>query len=260
MKNFIASLIVWASFATQAATLATYSFTGAADGTLTGFSDEAAAANVTVSSLVANNMGAVGVVSGWLAPTDASSPAYTFDGKGYRLPASAAANNSTTVPSDYFGFTIQVAPGYMLTLSSVKADFGIDINTATSGSTQAAYDLWASINGGAFSILGSTSVSGSPATTPSHLIRNDVNKNLLSNPASPFTTGIANDPRVFYETDVITFLLAFSDNNSGAATKAVFVDDINVIGVVQVPEPSTFALGAFGLAGWLAFRRRLQLQ
>ena len=144
MKKFILSTLVTSAtvITSYAAQLAGYSFTGAANGTLTGFADETGAANITASSLTTSTMGAVGVVSGFMGAFDNSVGGYAFDGKGYRLLASVAVNSSTGVPTHYFDFSVQASPGYQLTFTNLTADFGIDINNTSSGGTAANFDLW----------------------------------------------------------------------------------------------------------------------
>ena len=263
MKKVILSAVVAGATAitTHAATLAGYSFTGAADGALSGFADEVGAANITAGSLTTSTMGAVGVVSGFMGAFDNSVGGYAFDGKGYRLLASVAVNSSTGIPTHYFDFSVQVSPGYQLTFSNLTADFGIDINNATSGSTAANFDLWAAVNAGSYVRLDVINGAVPPAGTyPGRFVRNDVSKNLLVGagvPPSPLSTGVANVPQIFGSSDIIHFRLAFADNNSGAATKAVFIDDIKLYGdITAVPEPSSIALAGLGAASLVIFRRR----
>lgn len=263
MKKILFSTLVTSAIAinTHAATIAGYSFTGSANGTLSGFADEVGAANITASSLTTSTMGAVGVVSSFMGAFDNSVGSYAFDGKGYRMLASFAVNSSTGVPTHYFDFSIQVNPGYLVTFSTLTADFGIDINNATSGGTAANFDLWAAVNGGSYVRLdvinGATPPTG---TYPGYFVRDDVSKNLLVGagvPPSPLSTGVANVPQIFGSSDIINFRLAFADNNSGATTKAVFVDDIKLYGdITPVPEPASMALAGFGAATLVIFRRR----
>jgi hypothetical protein len=263
MKRFIfATVFLTATAITNhAATLAGYSFTGAANGTLSGFSDEVGAANITASSLTTSTMGAVGVVSSFMGAFDNSVGGYAFDGTGYRMLASVAVNSSTGVPTHYFDFSIQVNPGYQVTFSNLTADFGIDINNATSGGTAANFDLWAAVNGGSYVRLDVINGAVPPTGTyPGYFVRNDVSKNLLVGagvPPSPLSTGVANVPQIFGSSDIINFRLAFADNNSGATTKAVFVDDIKLYGeITPVPEPASMALAGLGAASLVIFRRR----
>ncbi len=263
MKKLILSTLVTSAtlITTHAAQLAGYSFTGAANSTLTGFADEAGAANITASSLTTSTMGAVGVVSGFMGAFDNSVGGYAFDGKGYRLLASVAVNSSTGIPTHYFDFSVQVSPGYQLTFANLTADFGIDINNATSGATAANFDLWAAVNAGSYVRLDVINGAVPPTGTyPGYFVRNDVSKNLLVGAGispSPLSTGVPNVPQIFGSSDIIHFRLAFADNNSGAATKAVFVDDIKLYGDVSpVPEPSSIALAGLGVASLVIFRRR----
>ena len=85
MKKFILSTLVTSAtvIATHAAQLAGYSFTGAANSTLSGFADETGAANITASSLTTSTLGAVGVVSGFMGAFDNSVGSYGFYCKGY---------------------------------------------------------------------------------------------------------------------------------------------------------------------------------
>jgi hypothetical protein len=252
MKKFIVAVLIVSSttLATQAATLAGYSFSGAANGTLSGFADEAGAANITAGPLTTSTMGSVGVVSGFMGAFDNSVGGYAFDGKGYRMLASFAVNSSTGVPTHYFDFSVQVNPGYQMTFSNLTADFGIDINNATSGGTAANFDLWAAVNGGSYVRLDVINGAVPPTGTyPGYFVRNDVSKNVLVGagvPPSPLSTGVANVPQVFGSSDIINFRLAFADNNSGAATKGVFVDDIKLYGEIT----------GLGLASLVIFRRR----
>lgn len=263
MRKFILSTLIASAtvITTHAAQLAGYSFTGAANGTLSGFADETGAANITASSLTTSTMGAVGVVSGFMGAFDNSVGGYAFDGKGYRMLASVAVNSSTGVPTHYFDFSVQVSPGYQLTFSNLTADFGIDINNATSGGTAANFDLWAAVNAGSYVRLDVINGAVPPAGTyPGYFVRNDVSKNLLVGagvPPSPLSTGVPNVPQIFGSSDIIHFRLAFADNNSGAATKAVFVDDIKLYGDISpVPEPGSVALAGLGAACLVIFRRR----
>lgn len=263
MKKFIVAVLVASSttLATHATTLAGYSFTGAANGTLSGFADEAGAASITVSPLTTSTMGSVGVVSGFMSTFDNSVGGYAFDGKGYRLLASVAVNSSTGLPTHYFDFSVQVSPGYQLTFTNLTADFGIDINNATSGGTAANFDLWAAVNAGSYVRLDVINGAVPPAGTyPGYFVRNDVSKNLLVGagvPPSPLSTGIPNVPQIFGSSDIIHFRLAYADNNSGATTKAVFIDDIKLYGDISpVPEPSSIALAGLGAASLVIFRRR----
>lgn len=264
MKKLILSTLVACATAitTHAANLlAAYSFTGAADGALSGFADEAGAANITASSLTTSTMGSAGVVSGFMGAFDNSTGGYAFDGKGYRMLASFAVNSSTGVPTHYFDFSVQVSPGYQITFTNLTADFGIDINNATSGGTAANFDLWAAVNAGSYVRLDVINGAVPPTGTyPGYFVRNDVSKNLLVGagvPPSPLSTGVTNVPQVFGSSDIIYFRLAFADNNSGAATKAVFIDDIKLYGDISlVPEPSSIALAGIGVASLVIFRRR----
>ena len=263
MKKFILSAVVAGATAitTHAATLAGYSFTGAANGALSGFADEVGAANITASSLTTSTMGAVGVVSGFMGAFDNSIGGYAFDGKGYRMLASFAVNSSTGIPTHYFDFSVQVSPGYQLTFTNLTADFGIDINNTTSGGTAANFDLWAAVNAGSYVRLDVINGAIPPTGTyPGYFVRNDVSKNLLVGagvPPSPLSTGVPNVPQIFGSSDIIYFRLAFADNNSGAATKAVFIDDIKLYGDISpVPEPSSIALAGLGVASLVIFRRR----
>jgi hypothetical protein len=123
MKTIVLSTLVASATAitAHAATIAGYSFTGAANGTLSGFADEVGAANITASSLTTTTMGSVGVVSGFLGAFDNSVGGYAFDGKGYRMLASFAVNSSTGVPTHYFDFSVQVNPGYQITFTNLTA-------------------------------------------------------------------------------------------------------------------------------------------
>lgn len=261
-KILLSSLIAGATaFSSHAAQLAGYSFTGAANGTLTGFADETGAANITASSLTTSTMGTVGVVSGFMGAFDNSVGGYAFDGKGYRMLASFAVNSSTGVPTHYFDFSVQVSAGYQLTFTNLTADFGIDINNTTSGGTAANFDLWAAVNGGGYVRLDVINGAVPPAGTyPGYFVRNDVSKNLLVGagvPPSPLSTGVPNVPQIFGSSDIIQFRLAFADNNSSATTKAVFIDDIKLFGdITVVPEPSSLALAGLGAASLLLRRRR----
>lgn len=263
MRRFILSTLIASATAitTHAAQLAGYSFTGAANGTLSGFADETGAANITASSLTTSTMGAVGVVSGFMGAFDNSVGGYAFDGKAYRLPASVAVNSSTGIPTHYFDFSVQVSPGYQLTFTNLTADFGIDINNATSGGTAANFDIFAAVNAGSYVRLDVINGAVPPTGTyPGYFVRNDVSKNLLVGagvPPSPLSTGVPNDPQIFGSSDIIHFRIAFADNNSGAATKAVFVDDIKLYGDISpVPEPGSIALAGLGAACLVIFRRR----
>jgi hypothetical protein len=263
MKKFVLPTLVASATAitAHAATIAGYSFTGAPNGTLSGFADEVGAANITASSLTTSTMGAVGVVGGFMGAFDNSVGGYAFDGKGYRMLASFAVNSSTGVPTHYFDFSVQVNPGYQITFSNLTADFGIDINNATSGGTAASFDLWASVNAGSYVRLDVINGATPPVGTyPGYFVRNDVSKNLLVGaglPPSPLSTGVANVTQVFTSADTINFRLAFADNNSGATTKGVFVDDIKLYGdITPVPEPSAMALAGLSVMSLALLRRR----
>lgn len=257
-KTLLLSLIAGTmAYTGHGATIAGYSFTGAANGTLSGFADEVVAANITASPLTTSTMGAVGVVSSFMGAFDNSVGGYAFDGKGYRMLASFAVNSSTGIPTHYFDFSVQASAGYQLTFTNLTADFGIDINNTTSGGTSANFDLWVAVNGGLYTKVDVINGAVPPAGTyPGYFVRNDVSKNLLVS-GSPLTNGIVNVPQIFGSSDIISFRLAFADNNSGAATKAVFVDDIKLFGTIsEVPEPSCVALAGLAVASLVGFRRR----
>jgi hypothetical protein len=219
------------STASSAEVLAAYSFTGATAGSVGPFTNEALAANVSVSSLSASSMPGA-TFTNHLTTTNSSSPAYTFDGVAWRATANLLTNNSssTTPPPHFLEFSIQVAEGRTMTLNSLTIDFGIDNNNATTGNTKGQYDLWASINGGAtYARLGSTSTVD--AAVSSHVWRNNVFKNLQTSSGSPFV--FEGEPVLLTHANVVKFRIAFSDDNSNTSSKAVMVDDIKLNGTVS---------------------------
>ncbi|WAC21677.1 PEP-CTERM sorting domain-containing protein [Luteolibacter sp. SL250] len=229
--------------------LVVYSFTGATNGSTGPFSPEGVATGVNASMMTASNMGngtTGGVMSAFANPNDTSSPAYIFDGKGYSLNAGVTANDSTG-PLDtptLSTFTFTVTPtGAPITYTTLTLDFGSDLtnNVAING-TDFRFDLYYSIGGGALTQVGSTSLLSISSNT-SHAVQNDLTKDLSSIPA--FSSPVSG---------AVTFELRFGDNNSGAADKRIFIDDINVNGSV-VPEPSSVLLLA-GAAATLLRRSR----
>jgi len=226
----------------NAATLSTFSFTGATAGSTGPFAPESPDPGVSVSNLTGSNLGTRGVNSAFLAATDASVPAYTFDGRGYEIFAGEMTNQAVgPVGSTYnFSFTLTPTAGNQVLYTGLSIDFGTDFNAATGG-TLALYDLFYSVNGGPLTQAGATSSRG--GTDNTHTVSNDVLKDLSAVAAfsSPIDTPV-------------TFQLRFADTNSGLNTKAVFIDDIRVIGTVSTPEPGSALLVLSGAA--LLIRRR----
>lgn len=244
----------------SAAQVAGFSFTGQPDGAAGPFADEAGAVGVDVGDLTGVAMSPVGVVSGFIGADDQKGYG-PGDSDMYAVTANVTVNASNPGPNDnYFEFTIRAQAGYQLTLESLSIDFGIDTDLDNINLTKAHYDLYADINGGGFSSAGISSPSGSGLVGnndgDAYGMRDDVDKSLIASAASPFTTGVANDARVFTEADTIIFRLAFGDTNSGSVDKRIVIDDIKLFGeAVLIPEPSTIGLVIAGAALLIARRR-----
>ncbi|RYD36290.1 MAG: hypothetical protein EOP87_05735 [Verrucomicrobiaceae bacterium] len=226
--------------------LVTYSFTGATNGSTGPFSPESVSSDVSASTMTGSNMGngtTGGVMSAFANSTDTSSPAYTFDGKGYSLHAGVTTNDATgpldTTPLSTFTFTI-TPTGAPISFTTLTLDFGSDLtNTVAINGTDYRFDLYYSIGGGALTQVGTTSILTIGSNT-SHAVQNDLSKDLSSIPAG---------------SGAITFELRFGDNNSGSTDKRIFIDDINVNGSV-VPEPSSALLLVGSLAPLLRRSRK----
>lgn len=214
------------SVADTSATLGSYSFTGSADGTDSGFVVESPVANVTFSTLTADfalgsGLESMGVVSGFIAASDyfaGTLDEYVFDGKGFEVGYPVLQNSADpVVDKDYLEFTVTSVPGYILDVDSISIDFGTDFNT--NFLPHAYYNLYYSLDGTNWSRPGSPSEARSNSNV--YRIRNDVVKTL--DPAANGFTG----------TGTLYFRLAFGiDGVSGSVAKFLFVDDIRINGTV----------------------------
>lgn len=258
-KHIISTLILTGTFASiaNAAIVGIYSFTGAADGAVSGFSVESPAANLNFSDLT-SDFTDIGVVSAFAASAQYDGGAYTpyvFDGKGYEVGYDKLQNASipglsgsptTAASSNYLQFSVTAAPGFLLDVESVSIDFGTDFTTSFTPSVY--YNLYYSVDATNWYVIGATSEATSNSNV--YKIRNDVTKPFVENVAAGFNGG-----------ESLTFRLVFGDGGSGSADKRLFVDDINLSGsVTAVPEPSTYALFSGVIAfGLILYRRKRAL-
>ena len=250
MKNLLIAHFAAAALfhGISSAALVTYSFPGTTGAPIGPFSPENVAPGVNASNLTGTRMGtgdaSGGVMTSFLTTTDASSPAYTFDGRGYEVGANTSENDisgpiDTATPS-FFTFTITPTTDPIL-YTTLTLDFGWDLSSSVAiNGTEMKYDLYYAIGAGA--LAEADSISSSPITGNNYAIRDDVSKDLSLIPA--FAAPLS---------ETVTFQLRFADNNSGSSEKRIFIDDINLNGTV-VPEPSSALLLA-GMAALPLLRR-----
>lgn len=255
MKNhIIITLILGGTLASvsSAAIVGQYSFTGAENGTDSGFSVESPDANLNFSPLtssfaIGSGLDQMGVVDSFVAGSAYSVEpfaSYTLDGKGFEVGYPVLQNSTDPGDStDYLQFDVTAASGYSLAVNSVSIDFGTDFNTTAN--PRAYYNLYYSLDGTNWLKTGSSSEALSNSNV--YRIRDDVAKS--PNPTANGFTG----------TETLYFRMTFGIGGaSGSTAKFLFVDDIKLDGTVTVvPEPSSMALFAgFTALGLILYRRR----
>ena len=212
-------------------------------------------ANVTATGIsgVSNggNLGTSGnaVRSEYGSASTAELEAVFGAGRSRTLIASAGRDaDTTTAPTaaalttDYFQFTLTAADGATLTLDTLGFDLAVVSNNG-SGTTAWAYQLYASVNDGAYAEVGSLNSFSSTSYTvgtvtglPAQLL--DISSLNGSGPI-----------------EKVAFRVWQGSDLNVDSTLALGYQNINVQGTV-VPEPSALLVGAAGAAGMLLRRRK----
>jgi hypothetical protein len=227
---FMAFLVAFIASQANGQSLGKYSFTGANNGDLSGFTVESPAPNVSFSTLGNTGLTGVGVMSAFSATTEAplsnnGNPPYPFDGKGFEATYSnIRASTDPDASNDFLQFSVAPAAGHRLTINNVRIDVGTDFTTTFNPEVR--YNLWYSLDNVIYYKIGDTSPVESNSNA--YRIRNDVTKAFVANGAA-IPTG----------TETIYFRLAFGlVSASGVTTKKLFVDDIVVNGTsTLIPDP-----------------------
>lgn len=151
--------------------------------------------------------------------------------------------NASTASStaEYFGFTLSTPGTETLSLTSFKFDYGYVWSNPGAQSSNLHYALFASVNGGAFSQVGSTITTAMNTTAT-----NNQAVYLGTQTIDLTSAGLSN-------ADSVEFRL-WVGSDLATNTVASLYQNISVDGTV-VPEPSIALLGGFGLLGVLRRRR-----
>jgi PEP-CTERM motif-containing protein len=137
-------------------------------------------------------------------------------------PTPAATNTST----GYYTFTVTPAPGITLGYSTLS----FDVATLTTDTTNNSFTISLQTGLNNFATLASTTINGSLTSTTFHTVQWDLSS--LQQTAAP--------------TD---FHLVIQDNTS-ASNRGILLDNVSLtanVGVMPIPEPSTYVLVGIGL-------------
>lgn len=231
--------------------LGIFSFTGAEDGTHSGFPVENAFPNIEWSPLT-SDFTDIGVVSGFaaFAPYENEPFAsYAFDGKGYEVgfdilgPGSnpgISGDPTRAAREGYLEFSLQSSPGFALDIRSISIDFGTDFTAAYSPSVY--YNLFYSINGTHWYQIGDASQATSNSDV--YKIRDNVTKEFVEDPEAEAS---------FSGVERLYFRLVFADGLSGSDQKRLFVDDIRINGFIEEAPSGGYKGLAYKLGGWMYF-------
>lgn len=251
MKQFTAPLplAIGASIAltsfVPAATLVTYVPTGGAASNPNDSPINATFTDSQLSASVIGNIGTsapmTGLGSGSSGPIRATNGSWTFGGGGWLFANTGTdgANGTASSTTDYFNFTLSTPGQETLSLTNLTFNYGVGSN-ATGVTSNFYYAVFASVNGGAFTQLGSTFDSGSLSLTQNAT----TNLGLQTINLSSISGVDSVEFRVWVSS-------TFGNGNTGAIFQNISVDGA----VVPVPEPSITMLGGLGALALLRRRR-----
>ncbi|BCU78414.1 PEP-CTERM sorting domain-containing protein [Luteolibacter sp. LG18] len=194
---------------------------------------------VTASAIGDIGTGSAQLLSGSAGPIRTTLGTWTFgtDGWLFANASNDGTNGTASSTADYFSFSLATPGTETLTLANLTFDYGVGTNsTAQSGTFY--YAVFASVNGGAYSQVGSTFSTG--------------NLNLTQNTTNSIGNQSVNLSSIS-GADSVDFRIWVGSTNASSATGSIF-RNIVVNGTV-VPEPSAALLGCLGSLAVLLRRR-----
>lgn len=220
----------------QAATLVTYVPTGSVTSSPTGTPPAGTSVDPLIS---ASTIGTSQLGSGSSGPIRTSGGSWTFGGGGWLFAAgnTDGGNGVASSTADYFNFTLTTPGTETLSLTSLTFDYGVGTNS-TGITSNFYYAVFASVNGGGFSQIGTTFNTGSLNMTQN-----------ATNNLGVQTTDLSS----IIGADSVELRVWVSSTTANGGAGSLF-KNITVNGAV-VPEPSAALLGGLGMLALLRRRR-----